>query len=219
MPRLPADPVGRLAILEGARAGVQPGTILNAGEMAEVAGMTWRNLAMIVEADKDFPIVQRGDMGVPWQFDAAAALDHMIGSARSARDVRDARRAEVERLSGLGGASAVASSGGEQAGSGSAAERWTEARAIGALIDAQAKLRAERQKRGLLVDRQKVETLLAAVMSTMQTETLAVSSRMDPAGSWEPGFRAQVDEELRNVLVSVRDRLEKEIEAWGAAVD
>lgn len=218
MTRLPADPVGRLATLEAARVGVEPGLILNANEMATVAGMSWANLKRIVESDPSFPVAQRGDMGVSWQFDAGKVLDHMIGSAKAERQRREARRADVSRLAGLG-VQPLPPLGGEAGGSGSAAERVQEARAINALIDAQAKLRLEKQKQGELIPRDRVRALLTDLMTTMQTETLAASSRMDPAGQWEPSFRSGVEEELRSVLTTVRDRLEKMLEAWRGPLD
>lgn len=215
MPRLPADPVGRLAVLEAARAALEPGTVLNMGEMARVAGMTDRNLKLIIDADDSLPIQTRGDMGVPWEFDASAVLDHLIAQARTARSEREARMASVTRLAGLG-EQAGASGPTERAvgSSGTAAQMLEGAKAVSAVVDAQAKVRGEKQAQGRLVDAESCRTLLWDIMTRMQTETLAIAATMDPAGQWPPDLRGQVEEELRNVLLGVRGKLEAGIEAW-----
>lgn len=216
MTRMPADPVGRLAVLEAARGGLKRGrkVIANAEEMATIAGMTWRNLKMIIDADPKLPIEQRGDQGVPWQFNARKVLDYMIGSAKAAQRSREARRAEVNRLAGLGATAGSPLNGGDANGSGSAAEMLQEARAISALVDAQAKLRHEKQKQGSLVDRAVVRSLITEMLTTMQTESLAVTAKIDAAGQWDQGLRVQVDEEVRNVLTTVRDKLEQRLKEW-----
>jgi hypothetical protein len=215
MPRLPADPVGRLAVLEAARAGCKPGTILNADDMAKVAGMTWRNLKTLIDRDKAFPIRTRGDMGVPWQFSAAKVLNHLIKQAQSAQVDRERRMASVSRLAGLGAAAGALSPGDRASvGSGSAAQMLEGARAVSAVVDAQAKVRGEKQAQGRLVEVEKVSGLLWDMMTTMQTETLAIASKMDPAGQLDPEQRLAIDEHLRNVLLAVRGKVEAALEKW-----
>lgn len=216
MSRLPADPVGRLAVLKAARKSIgRKRPVLNADEMAQVAGMTWRNLKLIIDRDEDFPVLARGDMGVPWQFEAVTVLNHLIAQAQAAQAARERRTATITRLSGLSGAAPVPPNGGQPAGLGSAAEMLQHVRAFAAMVDVQARIRGEKQKQGQLVDAEEVRNLLWDLMTTMQTETLAVSAKLDPAGQWEPTLRAQVDEALRNVLVTVRDRLEQKLGGLG----
>jgi hypothetical protein len=152
---------------------------------------------------------------VPWEFDAAAVLDHLIAQARTSRSGREARLAEVSRLAGLGGQAGDLSPSDRPAGvAGSASEMLEGARAIGAMIDAQAKVRGEKQAQGRFVDAEAARSVLWDMMTTMQTETIAVASKMDPAGQWPPELRGQVEEELRNVLLTVRGKLEAGIGAW-----
>lgn len=222
MPRMPADPVGRLAVLEAARGAIEDGLIVNFDEMAKIAGMSSRNLKLIVARDPEFPIAKKGGEGVPYEIDAAAALDHMIGSARAARDVREARMATVTRLAGLG-AGAVAPSPGDGGGngSGSAADdpkALTEhARAITAIVDARAKLRAQMREEGSLLDRPDVERFLWEWLTALQEGVLAISSRLDPAGQLDPAVRKGIDDEMANILVEMRGALEARIETWNAA--
>lgn len=209
MQRKPADPVASLAKLEAARKKVKKSLTLNAEEMATVAGMTWRNLKLIIEGDPTLPIKSRGDMGVPWEFEAAKVLDHLISRARAARSEREARMAAVTRLAGLGGQAGGQSLSDRPAGvAGSASEMREAAQAVSAVIDAQAKVRAEKTAQGRYVDAEAVRGLLWSMMSTMQTETLAVAGRMDRAGQWPADLRGQIEEELRGVLLSVRSKLE-----------
>lgn len=219
MPRLPADPIGRLAVLEAARKDIgRKKIILNLTEMAKVAGMTERNFTTIVKRDEHLPVKQPGGMGVPWQFEAGKVLDHLIKQARAAQAEREARMARVTRLAGLG-ASAGASSSGDPRGAGSGtvargdpADLLASAKAISAMVDTQAKIRGEKQAQGRLVDMERARSVLWAMLTTMQTETLAIASKMDPTGQWEPELRGQVEEELRNVLLGVRTKLETELE-------
>lgn len=210
MPRLPADPIARLAVLEAARAEAEPDLVVNFADMARIAGMTDRNLKLIIDRDSEFPIVARGDQGVAWQLNVVAVLDHMIGQAEKARGDREAQSARVHRLVGLGEtAGAKAGTNGHPV-----REMLEGAKAISAMVDAQAKIRAEKQGQGRLVDRSKVEALLWDMMTTMQTETLAIAAKMDPAGQWEPGLKGSVEEELRNVLLAVRGALELKLADW-----
>lgn len=217
MSRMPADQTARLEQWRAARKAIgrRKKVRLNAEELAKLLGWTWRYLRQRIDADQDFPVEQRGNMGVPWQFDAAAVLDHLIALASRALQERERRTAEVSRLAGLGG-TVVHSPGDNPAGPGSAARDMLErARAISALLDVQARVRSDKQRLGRLVDVDAAKAVLWEMMTTMQTETLAVSAKLDPAGQWEPSLRAGVDEALRNVLVHVRDKLDEKLGKLG----
>lgn len=215
MSRPPSDPVARLGKLEAARAAIEPGETFNGNEMARVVGMTWRHFSQLVSADQNFPVQQQGSEGVPFIFNGAAVLEHMIAKAKAAVSQREATTARASRLAGLGGTDGPLS--GRAAGPGSGAREMLEdARAINALADAQAKLRAEKQKQRELVDRAEVQSLVWDMMTTMQAETMGITSKLDRAGQWEPAFREEVEGELGNVLLHVRAKLEKRIAAWDA---
>lgn len=216
MPRMPADAEARLVQLRAARKALGRKTVaVNADELGAIVGLTWRRLKQIVDGDPAFPVIARGGMGTPWQFDAGAVLDHLLATAEAAQAERKRRVEKVNRLSGLTEAGTEAPANGQVAAGGSAAELLQQARAISTMIDVQAKVRSEKQKQGRLVEVDAVKALLWEIMSTMQTETLAVSGKLDPAGQWEPTLRAQVDEALRNALVHVRDRLDEKLGKLG----
>lgn len=218
--RLPSDPVARLAKLEATRPNVEPGEILNAEEMAAAAGMVWKNLKAIVDRDPDFPVLRRGGEGTPWQFEAAKALDHMIDRARAVQADRERRRDRVSVLAGLGsetGGGSPSGGDGQSAGSGSAArDMFEDARALSALIDVQAKLRAEKVAQGALLHRDKVESFLWRWLSALQSDVLAIEGRIDKVGMIEPVQREAIKAELATALVSLRGALEREIGKWNA---
>lgn len=214
--RAPSDPVARLAKLEAARAEVGADEQFNGREMADVIGMSWRNLAEIIAADSAFPLVQRGSEGVPFVFNGAAVLDYMIASARAVQAQRERQRGRATFLAGLGGDAAGPSpAGGEGAGSGSAARHLMEdARALSAFIDVQAKMRGEKEKQKELLRRDAVVDFLWRWISGLQANVLAIGARIDKANKLEPEIRAAVKDELAAALVSMRGELEQQIEAW-----
>ena len=218
---LPSDPGARLELLLAARKQIgRKKILLNAEEMAGAAGMSWRNLKTIIDRDPEFPVKRRGSEGVPWEFEAAKALDRMIATARAVIADRERRKARAASLAGIrsSGSASFPAGSANPPGSGSAAREMLEdARAINALVDAQTKMRIERQKQRELLERSEVESLAWDMMTTMQAETMAISSKLDPAGRWDPSFRREVEDELGNVLVTVRSRLERRIEKWNAA--
>ncbi|MEA3044564.1 MAG: hypothetical protein QOH47_2402 [Sphingomonadales bacterium] len=218
MPRLPSDPVARLAKLEAARAQIGPDETFNGADMARVAGMTWRNMREIVAADPDFPVEKRGSEGVEYVFSGVATLDYMIAQARAVQADRGRRTDRASYLAGLGGdAAAHSPPTADGVGPGIAARELREsALAIKDFADARAKMRAERQKNGELLERSEVEGLLWALMTAMQAETMGITSKIDQAGQWEPAFRLQVEDALADVLVRVRARLEATIGEWDA---
>lgn len=188
--------------------------MVNAAGLARAAGVTWRILERWIVADPEFPVVQRGRMGEPWQFDLVAALDHLLTRARALAAGRGARRAEVARLAGFGGAESVAPSPDASAGPGAAADRAADARGLKALAEAQMTTHRLKQMQGEYVRRDAAVALLDDMMTTMQTETLAVSATLDPAGLWTAELRANVESELRTVLVAVRDKLDERLKEW-----
>lgn len=208
--RLPADPEARLAKLRLARAQVGDGDVLTANEMAAASGLSWVGLKKWIDADPDFPVRARGGMGVAWEFEAAKALDHMIAQAEAARSQREARRASVARLAGLGSPPASPSPGAET-GSASAADTMAEARALSALLDVQAKIRAERERQNALLAREAVQKFLWRWLSTLQSEVLAARGRIEKSKRLPPELVAALDDELGGVLVTMREALVTEI--------
>lgn len=199
--RTPADPAAKLPLWRAAREKLTPGERVNAADMAKIAGMSWRNLKLTIDADDAFPVLTRGAEGKPWSFDAAAVLEHLIATAERALAERAARDERIQRMTGLPesghGASAV-----EPAGSIAAS-----ARDLKALGEAQMIAHKLKIQQGEYLPRAATVALLNDLMSTMQTETLAAAARIDPAGRLDPATRTQIDEELRTVLTTVQGKL------------
>lgn len=214
MPRIAVSPADYLDPLDAGRKTASNGAMVNASGLAKAAGVTWRILERWIIADPEFPVVQRGRMGEPWQFDLVAALDHLLKRARALAAGRGARRAEVARLAGFGGAESVAPSPDASAGPGAAADRAADARALKALSDAQMTTHRLKELQGKYVRRDTVTALLIDMMTTMQTETLAISSKLDAAGHWPAELRAAVEAELRTVLVTVQDKVDARLREW-----
>lgn len=215
MPRIAVSPADYLEQLSAGRKAAVTGALVNAGELARAAGVTWRILERWIIADPEFPVVQRGRMGEPWQFDLVAALDHLLSRARSLAAGRGARRAEVARLAGFGGAEGVPPSPDASTGPGAAADRAADARGLKALAEAQMTTHRLKQMQGEYVRSDAAKALLSDMMTTMQTETLAISSKLDAAGQWPPDLRASIEAELRDVLLVVQDKLDLKLREWG----
>jgi len=214
MPRIAVSPADYLDKLEAGRKAAQAGAMVNATEFARATGATWRIVERWIIADPEFPVVQRGRMGEPWRFDLVASLDHLLKRARALAAGRGARLAEVARLAGFGGAEGAAPSPNVSAGPGTAADRATDARGLKALAEAQMMTHRLKQMQGDYVRRDAVEALLDDLMTTIQSETLGITSKLDPAGQWPADLRASVESELRTVLVTVRDKTDGQLVKW-----
>lgn len=219
MPRVATDPTAYADALTAARADAAPATIVHAQELARAIGATWRIVEGWIHRDPDFPVRRRGGQGTPWQFDLIPVLDHLIARAEALTAARRARKADVSRLAGFGGGEAASPLAADPpAGPGAAAaevaDRGAEARGLKALAEARMQIHKLKVLQGEYVRRDRVEALLADLMATMQAETLAVSAKRDPGGLWPPEVRVAVDEEQRNVLVTVRDKLDAALTDW-----
>lgn len=218
MPRVASDPAAYADALAGARAEAQPGATVNAQALARSFGATWRVVEGWIHKDPSFPVLSRGGQGTPWRFDLVAVLDHLVAQASALSSARRARRADVNRLAGFGGSgpAPVVADAPTPAGpaAGETADRAAEARGLKALAEARMQVHKLKVMQGEYVRRDRVEALLLDIMATMQAETLAVSAKRDPGGLWPAEIRASVDEEQRNVLVTVRDKLDVALNDW-----
>jgi phage terminase Nu1 subunit (DNA packaging protein) len=213
MPRIAEDPAKYLAHLKASRKGAKPGVIVNARGFAAATGATWRIVEQWVTRDRDFPIVQRGRVGQEWQFELVAGLDHLIGRADALIKSRKVREARTARLAGVGGGGGANPSP-SPSDPGSPADRAADARAINALADAAMKTHRLAKEQEQLVSRAATETLLADLMTTLQTEVLAIESGIDPAGLLPAVTRELMRSELKNVLITLQNRLAAKLPEW-----
>ncbi|SDA15029.1 hypothetical protein [Sphingomonas sp. NFR15] len=215
MPRVAVSPADYLDSLLKSREAATAGEMVNAAAMARATGATWRIVERWIANDAAFPVKQRGRVGEAWQFDLVDVLDYLIKQARFLKAGKEARKAEIARLAGFGGAEGAAPSSDVAAGPGAAADRASDARGMKALAEAQMTTHRLKQLQGEYVRADQVAALFAHVMATMQAETLAVAERLDVAGQWPAELRADVQGELRTVLITVRDRVDASLARWG----
>ena len=217
MGRLAIDPAVFLPALETGRAAVTAGETVNASGLARASGITWRLLERWIIADPAFPVLQRGRQGEPWRFDLVQALDYLIAYARGRASARAARGASAARLAGFGGDASgdVPALPDVPQPIGVSQDRAADARGLKALAEAQMTTHKLKQMQGEYFRADEGMALLADLMTTMQTETLAITAKLDPAGQWPADLRSQVEDELRTVLITVRDRLDATLATWG----
>lgn len=211
MGRLTADLVPLLDSMVAARKGVRRGRKIGGTELASIVGVSWRILRRRIEDDPEFPVLERGADGKKWLFDTAVALDRLIATTKALKDQRRRRGAEGARLAGMAGdkPSRQVKAEPEPDVPDNAADLAQNARAFKALAEAQMMVHRLKVQQGEYVRADTVRMLLADVMTTMQTETLAIEGKLDPAGQWPPELRESVMEELRNLLVLVQQKIEE----------
>lgn len=207
MPRLAADLTALLPRLTAARKRAKPGQVINAAALATLTGSTWRILAKRIAADPEFPILQRGDLGKDWQFDTVAVLEHMIRRGKALKAERIKRGASAARLAGMSPRKGAAEAVDADATPDSAADMAAHARALRALAEAQMITHRLKREQGEYVSAEAVRALLHDIMTTMQTETLSVTSKLDPSGAWPAGLRASVEDEMRTVLLHIQRKV------------
>ena len=208
--RKPADPAARLSLLRAARENAKPDDELNANEMAGALGMTWRNLRLTIDDDADLPVMARGGEGIAWQFNAVAVLDYMIAKCEAFLADRAERAGKMQRLSGLHLTS-------ENDKPVKRRRRAVEP-VVAAVITpseardiAQSQLTAHKLKemQGLLVVAEPMRRFMADYHTTLQTETLGLLGKIDPAGQLPAQVRLQVEDSMRTLLVNLQGRMER----------
>ena len=206
--RKPADPSARLKILEAARAGLTKKDVLNADEMAKAAGMTWRNLQLIIDKDPKFPVKHRGAEGVAWQYEAQQTIDHMIAQCRAALGELRSRAERMSRLTGFATEAA-----------GSTVDFDDEPVTAGELqMLGNAQMAAHRLKlaQKALIPAETVRASYMAYHAQMQAETLGIVAHLDPAGQWPADLRRAVEDRMRTILVELQDRMTAFLNGSGA---
>lgn len=194
MARTPPDPSQLIARLTAAKKLVKPGEILNLEEMATAAGITARHLKPQIDDDPEWPIVQRGSEGVPWQLDGRAVIAHMVRRAKEKLALRDTQRKRLARLAGL------------------EVETTGDAPSLAEMREAdrlQQSLHRRKIEQGEYVPRTQVYGLVVDLLSLFQTETMATRAALDPGGLWPTDVADAVDDRMRETLIRVHDRAEE----------
>jgi hypothetical protein len=200
--RKPADPSARLALLRPALKQVKRGEKLNADDMAKVAQMTWRNMKLTIDKDADFPIDFRGGPGIAWVFDAAKVLKHLIVQCEKAIADRGIKAARMARLSGQ--PAEYADQG--PADSGEAPLAPNE---LKLLFDSQMVSHKLKEAQKKFMPRDATLAFLMDYHSQMQTETLGLLGKIDPAGQWPADVRKAVEDTMRSLLLNLQANMER----------
>lgn len=221
MPRLTTDLTPLLPKMRAARENVAHDTVIQGTELAAMAGMTWRILKGRILRDKAFPVLNRGANGKAWSFNAAISLDHLISDIERQAAERGAMKRRVEKRAGMKKAVSQVAEGAQTespspANAGnepvdSALDIAAHARALNALAQAQMTTHKMKQLQGEVIPAEKHASVIATIMSTMQTETLAIEAKIDPTGTLPPFVRQALKDELRNVLLTVQAACEREL--------
>lgn len=216
MPRITTDLTPLLPGMRAARDATKPGTFVQGTKLAEMAGITWRILKERIKRDKKFPVVERGANGKPWRFDAVAALDHMIADLE--RQVEN-RKGRVRRVAKQAGMESPPVETVDDGAVDDVLDLAAHSRSVSLLAQAQMQTHRLKQMQGEFVRADDHARVIATIMSTMQTETLAVAAKIDPAGTLPPDVRAQLETELKNVLLTVKAACDRDLRAIGARKD
>ena len=220
MPRVTTDLTPLLPAMRAARETVTPGQSVPGTELAELAGVTWRILKMRIRRDAGFPVMSKGANGRAWKFDPAEALDYMIADLERQIANRQGRARRVARQAGLEQPKADDVDVEIPEDSGRAVDDPLDvaasARSVSLLANAQMSTHRLKQMQGEFVRAVDHARVIATIMSTMQTETLAVASHIDPAGTLPPDLRKQLETELKNVLLAVKAACDRDLRTLGA---
>ena len=219
MPRINTDIARYLPVMKASRRKLKTACVVQGTEIAAMMGLTWRILKARIVRDRSFPVIERGANGKPWTFEAVSVLDYMIADTERLQAERKAREKRTARLAGIGGDPIEVPEVYDHSGSSvdSAVDLAAHSRALNALAQAQMTTHRLKQMQGEYVLAADHDRVVATIMSTMQTETLAISTKMDPAGAWEPSLRKSVEDMLKNVLLTVKAACERELRAIRAA--
>jgi hypothetical protein len=221
MPRIATDLTPLLPTLRAAREAIESGALVQGTRLAELAGTTWRVLKKRIIRDATFPVVERGVNGRAWTFDAAAALDHMIAGLERQTKGKQKRAAMVARQSGMAFDPVDLPDVDDPLSDDAPAmddpmDVAASARSISLLANAQMQTHRLKQMQGEFVRADDHTRVIATIMSTMQTETLAIASKVDPAGTLPVEVRGQLEDELKNVLLAVKSACDKDLRAISA---
>lgn len=191
MARRAVDPSSRIARLEAVRETLQPDEIWNLAETAAALGITERQMKNRIDADPDMPIKVRGHEGLSYQFAAAVLVEYEIGKAKAQKAERESRMERLRELTGLETPDVAGDL------------TLQEMREIDRIQTASQRRKIEQ---GRYVPREDHQRIVGDLLSTFQSETLGLISRIDAAGKLAPDVREMVEEDLRDMLVRTHDR-------------
>lgn len=198
MARHKADPGLFLSRLEAARRQAKRGEIVNQTQLAEVLGMTGRNLVeTYVKPDPDFPILERGSEGKGYRYDLNKVLAHLVKRTRAMIAANEKRNiAQAERL----GVTVPEE------------DRGIPLSELREQIDLSLKVQAERRRQEGEIDPVKAAAFLERYNQTMCETILGTGSAIDPTGELPAAMRARFDNHMRDLCLVLQAQARKFIE-------
>lgn len=226
MARINTDLTRYLPGMKASRRKLKDARIVQGTELADMIGATWRVLKARILRDSAFPVVERGANGKAWSFEAIAVLDYLIADTEQLAAQRVKNAARMARMAGVTAGpdnapvdiAMVDDMLAAQAVD-SATDLAAQSRALNALAQAQMTTHRLKQLQGEYVLADDHRRIVSVIMSTMQNETLAIASRLDPTGTLPTETRTALDNELRNVLLTVKAACERALRSAGAGAN
>lgn len=181
----------------------KPRDVVTAEVMAEIAGMTWRNLLTThIEPDTKFPIQLRGAEGVAWEFRVTKVLAHMIRRAKERVADNEARGRRMMELTGF-------SVPDDAVGAMNVGD-------INKLIEANMKAQKAKVEQRLYVPAEQVRAFIVGYNTRARNTILGEPQRLDPVGILPLDIRQSLDDDMRNLAVALQEDITEFLEEWCA---
>lgn len=204
MARPKGNPTELIKRLQAALGVAKPRDVVLAQVMAEIAGMTWRNLLIThIEPDPKFPIEHRGSEGDPYRFRVVKVLKHMIMRAKERQAENNTRAKRIMELTGF-----------------NVPEDSTEAMSVAdvnRLIEANMRAQKAKVEQGRYVPADQVRLFLIGYNAQVRNAILGEPQKLDPVGALPIEIRQTIDDDMRNLAVALQERVEGFLEDFSAA--
>jgi hypothetical protein len=196
-----SDPTQLLRRLEAALKKAKPRDVVSLSPMAQMCGMTARNLQVTyIDQDPNFPIQKRGGEGVAWELRPTVVLRYLIKRTK-------AKEAEVARK-----AHRIAEMTGVKVDS----DQRFDVGDLSKLIDLTLKTQKAKQDQGAYVPAEKMAQFVADYNRTLSSGLLSIPGKVDEVGRIPVEVRAAIDEHIRALAVAMTARAEKFLGEYGA---
>lgn len=196
MARPERPPQELLKRVEAALKAAKPKDVLSALPMADLLGMSWRNLLdTYIKPDPAFPLLQRGSQGRDYQFQVVKVLRHLRRKLLDRIKADNAKAANIAKLTNL--ELPTPEQGGPQS--------YDEVRqAIGAHREIE-RLKGEQ---GLYVPAAQVQTVIETIFGAVAKTLNDAGPTLDPIGQMDPAHRASLDKILMDLLSDIGGKVE-----------
>ena len=200
MARPKGNPRDLLKRIESALKVVKKTDILPAAPMAEMLGMTWRNLLeTYIRPDPQFPIKTRGSAGVNFEFEAVKVLRHL---AKRCKERIAAAEKAAARMAELANITVPAADEG-------APQSYAELRQ-GLL--AHSEIEKMRREQRHYIPSDEVDGFISGMTERVMMTVLGARAKADPTGSWPVELASAFDNALRDLATDLQESLSDYLE-------